>query len=1564
MKIIKFLIVISVLSIFPSADSAEESKPTAVLLVAPVDLKSGWLDGVLIQTAAALRDNDRAIHPHIRYIAPGPAGTFRRKRTIDDLKTELSSADCGAIITFDAAIARFLIEERDAIGLTQPVIAARMPRDGLQNLRAQYENITGTIIYDAPENIAAQAARLFPLCSDIVLSFASELTHEQLNEMNYRLRLLLPNHRVHCLSGQESTPENIIAEIGKTNGRPIVIIDGWKTDYSNEPITERDFISALSAAYKVPVFSFSDEGRGAGLAGERLLTAENYGNIIAALTDRALSDKSAAGIAFKNESPPLTVDYKVLASLGAELTEIPPEAIVLNPPPEPVWPLILYIAGSGVIGMLIMLLVILRLQRIRRRDGMIAEIFHNLPLRVGLVDKDNRMLFGLLTTTDIKKKTLPNPEVSAVDYMPEPYRSEFQRMLAEVRSCPDEMQKKTYNIAGEHRMAIFVRLPSRRFGPDCVLWYSENIDELHRAMLDREAAADRLRLTLESISDAVVATDGNDTITICNPAAVRMMGLPGQDLIGLQLSELLRLRSSSGNRESASPSLTAMTERRHVNITADTALIGHNGSHRLVEGAAGPLIDGAGRIIGSVLALHDITEFVEAEHKYRNANVLLSSVLDNLPCMVFLKDCADESRYILANRAMADGLGMAMTEIIGKTDFELFPAATAKTYLHDDQTALGSNKVLDIVEELSAADGVRIMHTLKSGLTLSGDKKMLLGISFDITKEHALELEARRNLQIVSCLLASCPAGITAKDPTDNYRHVLWNLEMTAITGVASDAAIGKNADELAIFPADYIDAMGKIDAEVAKTGRKIEYKSKLSIKGEERIFRIIKSPAKIDETHSLLFTLIIDVTEDEHANGERARLLAELRNYVENERIVNGCLSVVAEGLDFDRTIQSLLRRVALPANADHSNVAIYSADYSGISIAFHWNAAEEKNGSAPAEPKRFRRDDGSGYERLSAHQAIMIDDINDKNCNMLPADAITYYRQLGISSLLVAPIFFENRLWGAFSLGFRLHRDISKLDERTIRAAANAVELALFRRTQFEKLFSSEREKSLILNNIDLPIMLFDAQCRLISRNMAAERWRPGSVQYNVPHDGKNCNSSSCHFPILPEHCPVRATVESGKPTQMEMTLSGGHTYLVSTMPVTDSSGKLLNILVSVVDTTLETMARDHLIQAREAAEAANTAKGTFLATMSHEIRTPLNAIVGFSELLELENPPPNIRKHLKDMRSASNSLLTIINDVLDMSKLEADKLDVSYEWVDPEELLKNIKLLLQQIAAKKHLELTAVIPEQVPDIWSSAPRLRQILVNLAGNAVKFTEHGGIQIELKLENVTAETADIIISVADTGIGIAPEVQRMVFEPFYQIEQPTRGTRSVAGTGLGLSIVKKLTEKMNGEITLNSRPGVGSTFFVTFRNASIRHRHKEVKATGAAATRKFRGTAWVIDDVKTNCMVLSSMLNKIGMHTEYMTSHTPLLERIAAGEHPDVLFTDMWMPEINGSELTAKLHEIPDCRTLPIIAVTADSEVGSNFDMSGFTGVLLKPITLEKIRLALQQLCDLGLLK
>jgi signal transduction histidine kinase len=239
------------------------------------------------------------------------------------------------------------------------------------------------------------------------------------------------------------------------------------------------------------------------------------------------------------------------------------------------------------------------------------------------------------------------------------------------------------------------------------------------------------------------------------------------------------------------------------------------------------------------------------------------------------------------------------------------------------------------------------------------------------------------------------------------------------------------------------------------------------------------------------------------------------------------------------------------------------------------------------------------------------------------------------------------------------------------------------------------------------------------------------------------------------------------------------------------------------------LRTIADTELVKARDAAEAANRAKSVFLASMSHELRTPLNSIMGFNSILLMEMAGPlnfEQKKQLKIVKGSSQHLLNLINDILDISKIEAGEFKLSYEEFNLEKLINEVIEILKPLAEKKGLELNAIIDESTGVIKSDKRRLNQVLINLLNNAVKFTNRGGVTLSVRKEGDKLE-----IKVKDTGIGIDEESISELFQPFHQLDTGTN--RVFEGTGLGLSICRRIIEMMGGKIWVESQPGVGSTF-------------------------------------------------------------------------------------------------------------------------------------------------------
>jgi signal transduction histidine kinase/ligand-binding sensor domain-containing protein/DNA-binding response OmpR family regulator len=375
-----------------------------------------------------------------------------------------------------------------------------------------------------------------------------------------------------------------------------------------------------------------------------------------------------------------------------------------------------------------------------------------------------------------------------------------------------------------------------------------------------------------------------------------------------------------------------------------------------------------------------------------------------------------------------------------------------------------------------------------------------------------------------------------------------------------------------------------------------------------------------------------------------------------------------------------------------------------------------------------------------------------------------------------------------------------------------------------------------------------------------------------------------------------------------------------------------------------------------ARQQAEAANAAKSEFLANMSHEIRTPMNAILGFSELLRSQMAASKDRNYLDAISSSGRTLLALINDILDLSKIEAGKLELQYEPVSVARLVDEIQKLFSIKAGEKGIKLLTEIDPKLPrGLMLDEVRLRQVLFNVVGNALKFTEKGQVKIRATFETAPhpasgyplpsegrgqgegsslADTGaepdethvNLVLEVSDTGIGIPRDQQEHIFGAFAQVSG--QSTRKFGGTGLGLAITRRLTEMMKGKIEVESEPGKGSIFRFVFPNVEITEfAQGEVAATDGQGdfTQFAPSTILVADDVALNRQLVAGYFEGTGHKLITATNGREAIEQ-AEKHRPDVILMDMRMPEIDGYEATKRLKANPALKDIPVIAVTASS--------------------------------------
>ncbi len=404
-----------------------------------------------------------------------------------------------------------------------------------------------------------------------------------------------------------------------------------------------------------------------------------------------------------------------------------------------------------------------------------------------------------------------------------------------------------------------------------------------------------------------------------------------------------------------------------------------------------------------------------------------------------------------------------------------------------------------------------------------------------------------------------------------------------------------------------------------------------------------------------------------------------------------------------------------------------------------------------------------------------------------------------------------------------------------------------------------------------------------------------------------------------------------------------------------ICDASGRIIEFAGVGRDITERKRAEEALQQAKEAAEAASRAKSEFLAVMSHEIRTPLNGVLGMAELLLHASLKGREQRIAHLIQQSGRALLDIVDDILDLSKIEAGRIDLQRVPVDLRDLIEETAALLAGRAHEKGLELVCDLPVQLPARMEADPvRLRQALVNLVGNAIKFTEQGEVVLRLRVRDTEAKAPCLLFEVQDTGIGIAPQAQSRIFDSFTQADGST--TRRYGGTGLGLTITRRLVELMGGEIGVDSAPGAGSRFWFTLPLQQPLARMPPLPAL----------PAWrvlIVDDNAGSREVVRRYVAAWGLVSDEAENGPQALARLRdalrAGEPHDIAMVDEGMPEMSGLELTRQIRSDPALAGLKVLLLHSETGVVLTEAalQAGVQGFIHKPVRQAKLHKALRRL-------
>jgi len=714
-----------------------------------------------------------------------------------------------------------------------------------------------------------------------------------------------------------------------------------------------------------------------------------------------------------------------------------------------------------------------------------------------------------------------------------------------------------------------------------------------------------------------------------------------------------------------------------------------------------------------------------------------------------------------------------------------------------------------------------------------------------------------------------------------------------------------------------------------------------------------------------------------------------ELKAGLANQKKLNDLFAASLKMLSSDATAVNLTNEVLLfivrsvkeHMKSDFCCIMRYNFEKNGMELFVN----EASEGITVNTDKHIipfpEQNDKKVIARLENHMPVVLNDFTTSLFLNPDAAAQTGSKRPKKISICFSPVFIDGRLWGHLAAVHQKAKyEFSDQYLQFLQGTAHVVEAMLEYRFIHSRLERGEYEKQLIMENLPLPLILFDRKLNLVRRNSAAQKDLLG-----FPDACKNglCHTVFCNAAAPPEDCPVRGVLADFKPHVKPLEY-GGRDYMVHAYPIL-IGGELANILLAWFDVTTENESQRKTEAALREAKDASKAKSLFLASMSHELRTPLNAVIGFCELLQNSSLSRESQlEYLKSISVAGHTLLDLISNILDTCKLETEQIALQNEKTDIRRIVTDMVSMFKSLAEKKQLAQPLVVPDNLPYVVLDRMRLRQVLVNLLGNAFKFTDRGYVGIKVSCMILEQGKCRLAIAIRDSGIGISPDKKQKVFEPFVQ-QDAVRDTHVYKGSGLGLAICDRYIKAMGGRIDLDSDVGKGSVFTIVFESIPYvipteeeRAAEKNgdaspgeqlpVNAFGGAATPQkpvpkvdLSGyTALIVDDVPINLKVLGAMLKTFRLNLVQAGSGDDALAKLPEAK-PDLVLTDMWMPGMSGEELAREIRATEGGDKVVIMAVTADVENQNNFDMSVFDGILLKPVTKTTLAFAFQEMIDKG---
>jgi PAS domain S-box-containing protein len=1019
---------------------------------------------------------------------------------------------------------------------------------------------------------------------------------------------------------------------------------------------------------------------------------------------------------------------------------------------------------------------------------------------------------------------------------------------------------------------------------------------LYKHQAERQIRAQRewFRVTLTSIGDAVIATDAAGRVTFLNPVAESLTGWKAEEASGQPVQCVFRIVNEQTGDALEEPVARVLRERRAVELANHAALLTRDGRTVPVEDSAAPILDATGQVIGVVLVFHGVAEKRRAEEEMRQSESRLRMQRERMPigCIVYDRhNCFSQ-------------VNPAAEHIFGYSDAEL-RGQHAKVIVPEDSRP----HVDGILRRL--AEGDMTAHSVNENITKDGRLILcqwtntplrapegafvgFLSMVQDVTERRAAEDALRRSDERLRRIAQAAQIGFFEWNVMQDTSY--WSPEHYELFGYEPGSPITWERWLASVHPEDR-DRVTQNAARLLERGR---------AEGEVRVqkdeYRIVR------------------------ADGSVAWLESDVSlNMVGGEAIVRGSIRDITERKRTETALRESETRMQMALEVSRS-------------FAFEWEPKTDRVLRSDScgrvlgvSGDELRHDTGRRYfQRLHPGDG----DRFVRMLGELNPSADTYHTEYRVVRGDGTTVILEESGRGFFDADGTLRRLVGVTTDVTERKEAE------------EALRQSRKDLDRAQEVAQIGSWRLDTRRNVLSWSDEAHRIfgvpKGTTLSYEtflaiVHPDDRQYVDTRWNAGLLGEPYDIEHRIVTRG--QVKWVREKGYLEF-------DAAGELQGGFGITQDITTRKNAEQALASAKAAAEAANEAKNQFLANMSHELRTPMNAILGMIDVALPKASDPTVQDCLQTAKGSADLLLTLLNDLLDSAKIDAGKVELESVPFSVPRMLDQITRVLSVRASEKGLCFYCRMPPETPvAVVGDRMRLQQVLLNLAGNAVKFTERGEVEIGLRALSQNGE-ACLEFAVRDTGIGIPPSGLKRLFRPFAQVDAST--ARRFGGTGLGLSISKSLVEMMGGRIWVESEVGKGSTFHVAVRLPLAKELPADFDVPAvlpAAACGPLR--VLLVEDNPANQKLATYILQDRGHLVEIAGDGQEALGLIEQNRY-DVILMDVQMPGMNGLEATAAIRkrEAGGGR-MPIIAMTAHAmkDDRDRCLAAGMDGYLSKPV-------------------